>query len=63
MWRRLQRLCQEAQVDPQKASPRCLERLYQHTQEDIAATVATLMEQAYAQQLQRENKSVGWYVV
>ena len=63
VWRRLQRVCQEAQVDPQKASPRCLERLYQHTQEDIAATVATLMEQAYAQQLQRENKSVGWYVV
>ena len=62
VWRRLQRLCREAQVDPQKASPRCLERLYQQTQEDIAATVATLMEQAYAQQLQRENKSVGWHV-
>lgn len=60
VWRLLQRLCRDAQMDPQKASPRCLERLYQQTQEEIAATVSTLMEQAYTQQLLQENQRIGW---
>lgn len=60
VWRLLQRLCRDAQVDPQKASPRCLERLYQQTQEEVAATVSTLMEQAYTQQLLQENQRIGW---
>ena len=39
---------------------RCLERLYQQTQEEVAATVSTLMEQAYTQQLLQENQRIGW---
>lgn len=51
---------QAARVAEEKASPRCLWRMYQSTQKGIRDNVSLLIEQAYERQLEREQMAVGW---
>lgn len=56
----IKRLGHEAQVQPEKATPRCLQKLYQRTRADIQANVDRLAEQAYDHLLETEQLSIGW---
>ncbi len=51
---------QAARVAEEKASPRCLWKMYQSTQKGIRDNVSLLIEQAYERQLEREQMAVGW---
>ena len=56
----IQELCRDAQVPAEKASPRCLQRLYQRTQAALERDLRILVDQAHEQMLEEEQKIVGW---
>ena len=56
----IQSLCQDARVEENKATPRCLKKLYQATQASIQGNLSLLMEQAYEQLLETEQLVIGW---
>ena len=49
-----------AQVPEEKATPRCLRRLYQSTQDKLRESVEQLLRQTYDQMLEAEQTAVGW---
>lgn len=53
-------VCQDAQVQEEKANPRCLWKMYQETCQGIHDNVAVLVEQAYQRMLEDEQLSMGW---
>lgn len=53
-------LCRDAQVDPEKGSPRCLRKLYQTARAEVEQRVRLLAEQAYERMLNAEQRSAGW---
>lgn len=56
----IQRLSGEAGVDREKCNPRCLQRLYEQTQESMKASVSQLVQAAYDNLLRREQSACGW---
>lgn len=56
----LQVLCSGSRVAEEKATPRCLRKLYLRTQADIQANVSQLVEQAHEQILETEQQRIGW---
>ena len=56
----IQRLCHDARVPKEKATPRCLRKLYQSTRAGIQENVALLVEQAHDRLLESEQITVGW---
>lgn len=56
----IKRLGHDAQVQPEKATPRCLQKLYQSTRASIRANVERLADQAYDHLLETEQLSIGW---
>lgn len=50
----------DAQVDSEKANPRCLWKMYQSIQEGIRADVDTLVRQTYERMVEKEQSSIGW---
>lgn len=50
----------DAQVDPEKANPRCLWKMYCSTREGIEAGIQVLMEQTYERMLEKEQLTIGW---
>lgn len=56
----IKRLSHDAQVQPEKATPRCLQKLYQRTRAEIQANVERLADQAYDHLLETEQLSIGW---
>lgn len=56
----IRRLGRQAGVPGEKASPRCLQRLYRATQEELTARVTALVAREYAQLLETEQQSIGW---
>lgn len=56
----IQSLCRDARVDEAKATPRCLRKLYQTTQESIQANIALLVEQAHERMIEMEQLTIGW---
>jgi len=55
-----QSLCEEARVEKEKLSPRCLRKLYRATQEGIERSLAIIAEQSYERLLEKEQLTVGW---
>ena len=53
-------LSAEANVDPGKANPRYLQKLYQKTRAEIEQELALLMEERYDNLLDAEQKIYGW---
>ena len=53
-------VCHDAQVEAEKANPRCLWKMYQETCQGIRANVAVLIEQSYQRMLEDEQLSMGW---
>jgi len=51
---------QEARVDPEKANPRCLWKMYQSTQDGIQANINVLIRQAYENMMDQEQLTIGW---
>lgn len=49
-----------AQIPKEKATPRCLRKLYQTTKANVEANIALLVEQAMDQQIELEQLTVGW---
>ena len=49
-----------AQVPEEKATPRCLKKLYQSTQDRLRESVEQLLRQTYDQMLEAEQASIGW---
>lgn len=56
----IQGLCHDAQVSEEKATPRCLKKLYQATQASIQGNLSLLMEQAHDRLLETEQLAIGW---
>ena len=56
----MKRLCQDAQVSTKKATPRCLKRMWQSTQDGIRAQIDLLVAQAFDQLMATEQSVVGW---
>lgn len=56
----IQRLCPDARVSEEKATPRCLKKLYQVTQASIQGNLSLLMEQAHDRLLETEQLAIGW---
>lgn len=50
----------DARVDPEKANPRCLWKMYCSTREGIEANIQVLMEQTYERMLEQEQLAIGW---
>ena len=50
----------EARVDPEKANPRCLWKMYQSTQDGIQANINVLIQQAYENMMDQEQLTIGW---
>ncbi len=53
-------ISRDAQVDSEKANPRCLWKMYQSVQEGIRADVDTLIRQTYERMVEKEQISIGW---
>ena len=58
--RMIQNLSVAARIPPEKGNPRCLRKLYQTTQAQIALGMELLIEQAMDRQFEREQTIVGW---
>lgn len=56
----IQSLCRDARVSEEKATPRCLKKLYQATQTGIRGNLSLLVEQAHDRLLETEQLVVGW---
>ena len=56
----IKRISRDARVPEEKASPRCLWKMYLSTQEGIQSNVAILIEQAYERMLEQEQLTIGW---
>ena len=56
----IKQLCRDARVSEEKASPRCLKRLWQSTQDGIRAQMDLLVEQACDRLMETEQLAVGW---
>ena len=52
----------EARVDPEKATPRCLWKMYQSVQDGIEENIHVLTRQAYEEMMEKEQMSIGWNV-
>lgn len=50
----------EAGVPEERATPRCLWKMYQNTCEEIESNMAMLVQQAYERVLETEQLAVGW---
>ncbi len=53
-------ISQEARVDPEKANPRCLWKMYQSTRDGIQANINVLIQQAYENMMDQEQLTIGW---
>ena len=53
-------LSSEARVPPEKASPRCLQRLYRSTQAELHEQISQLVRQTYDHLLETEQLAIGW---
>ena len=56
----IRQLSGEAQVQEEKANPRCLKKLYQSTQDKLRESMERLLRQTYDQMLEAEQASIGW---
>ena len=50
----------DARVSEEKATPRCLWKMYQETCREIRSNVAVLIEQSYQRMLEEEQLVMGW---
>lgn len=55
-------VCGLARVGEEKATPRCLWKMYQNTCSSIRDNIAVLIDQAYQRIVEEEQMSVGWRV-
>ena len=56
----IQSLARDARVSPEKCNPRCLRKLWQTTQADLAENVRWLVEQTHERLLEQEQRAIGW---
>lgn len=52
----------DARVDPAKATPKCLLKMYEQTRKDIEEHISILAEQSYQRMLEEEQHLLGWEV-
>lgn len=50
----------DAMVDPAKATPKCLLKMYEQTRKDIEEHISILAEQSYLRMLEEEQHTLGW---
>lgn len=50
----------DAQVQAEKANPRCLRNMYEDVQKNIISNISLLAERAYDKMLEQEEISIGW---
>ena len=56
----IRNLCEDARVAPEKANPRCLQRLCRETKANMEREIARLVEQSYEHLLETEQLTIGW---
>ena len=57
---RINKLCDAARIPQEKANPRCLQRLYQQTMDELREDVNRMVNINYNRMLEREQKMVAW---
>lgn len=60
VYRYVKSVAEAAQVDGEKANPRCLWKMYLSTCETIQSGLLSLAEQTYQRMLETEQLTVGW---
>ncbi len=60
VWNSIKAVCKTAVVEPEKANPRCLWKLYQSTYQGIRDNIIALTDQTYERMLQQEQLAIGW---
>lgn len=60
VWSSIHSLCWDANVDEEKATPRCLRKLYQATQAGIRANLSVLLDQSFERLVDTEQLTIGW---
>ena len=56
----IQQLSKDSRVDRNKCNPRCLQKLYDDTQDNIQANVAVMLQMTYDNLLEKEQTLYGW---
>ena len=62
VWNAINAICKTARVEPAKANPRCLWKLYQSTYQGIRDNIIALTDQAYERMLEQEQLTIAWDV-
>ena len=57
---RINKLCDAARIPQENANPRCLQRLYQRTMDELREDVNRMVYIHYNRMLEREQKMVAW---
>jgi len=60
VWNAINAVCKTARVEPEKANPRCLWKLYQSTYQGIRDNIIALTDQAYERMLEQEQLTIAW---
>lgn len=60
LYNKIQKFAGKAGLAPEKATPRCLEKLFRETYEGLVSRFNVLLEQAYGRILEDENQIAGW---
>ena len=60
VYKLLQTLASAAQVEEEKATPRCLWNMYRSTQDTILSSFSVLIDQTYNRMLEAEDQISGW---
>lgn len=56
----IQQLSKDSRGDRNKCNPRCLQKLYDDTQDNIQANVAVMLQMTYDNLLEKEQTLYGW---
>ena len=56
----IQSLAEDAKVEPEKCTPRCLRKMCLATKEELEAHLSRLLEQTYERLLETEQLTTGW---
>lgn len=55
------KLCEDAQVDPDKGTPQNLQKLYRSTWSGIEQNIRLYVHQSHTELLEQEQEAVGWH--
>lgn len=62
LYKQLNTVGREAQVDKEKVTPGCLQKMYENTRKELLTHIAELNDQSYQNILKEEQKMIEWEI-